>query len=149
MTVQPTGNALVFDPDPITLTAVAAVLHSSGFECYCARTAEAAKKALQQSQIDLIVCDLGKEVEKALQDLLRIKQECPNSLQTPVILLIEAALSSLLENAQVTESTYRLSKPFDPRSLMDLARQATWMPHLVSQHRLRGSRPTPNGWVTL
>ncbi len=149
MNAAGTPNALVFDPDPITLTAVAAVLHASGFECYCARTTEAAKKALLQNQIDLVIYELGPNVETGIGTLQTLSRDCPNAASLPLIILVEAQLYAKLESAQMNESTYRLSKPFDPRTLIDLARQATWMPHLISQHRARGSRPNSTNWISL
>ena len=35
---------LVIDPDPLTLTAVAAVLDMQGYECHCARDGEAGQR---------------------------------------------------------------------------------------------------------
>ena len=49
---------LIIDGDPLTLTGMAATLDMSGYECHCARDSEAAKKAVRDLRLDLIICDV-------------------------------------------------------------------------------------------
>ncbi len=147
MNQKKAGTAVIFDRDPVSLTALAAVLHSAGYECLCARTEEAVKKAIGQEPIDLLVFDLGKDLPATIRILDTVRGQAGNAL--PAILLAEPNQAAELETLDLAESTYRLSKPFDPHTLTELARQATWMPHLVSQHRLRGTRPNQPGWISL
>ena len=66
---------LVIDDDPLTLTAVAAMLHLAGNECHCARDREAAVKAARSLKPDVIVCDIDLDRENGLDLCRELKQK--------------------------------------------------------------------------
>ena len=143
-----TLTVLVVDADPINLTAVAAVFHSAGYECLCARTGTAAEKAIATGEVELLVMDVGSEVDMAVGLLMSLKQMHKGDT-LPTILLTESSQADRLKSAVVDDATFHLVKPFDPKTLLELAECNNWMPHLVAGHRRRGQRPTKPGWVSL
>ena len=66
---------LVVDNDPLTLTGVAATLDMAGYECHCARDAEAANKAGRTLNLDLIICDVNLDGENGLDVCREIREE--------------------------------------------------------------------------
>jgi DNA-binding NtrC family response regulator len=148
MPVTKRTTVLVIDADPVGLTATAAVLYSSDYECICARGFEAARKAVQQDQVDLVVMDISKSWEESME-LVRELRERVGGDALPAILLCDGVHDASVDTANLGPTTYRLVKPFDPNALIELVRNSVWMPHLVTQHRKRGERPATKGWVSL
>ena len=122
---------LIIDNDPITLTGVAAVLDMSGYECHCARDAEAALKAVRSIELDLIICDVNLGGESGL-DLCRELRSQPGPEETPVMFVSSSQLPDIVRRAHEAGASYYLRKPFDPHVLIELVDKAMWMPHLVT-----------------
>lgn len=142
------GRVLVVDPNPITLVAMAGVLDSEGFACMCARTHNAALKAVQEEPHDLVVCDVADDAQAAL-DLLCKLREHDGMQSLGAVLIADARWSGLESKTERLPATHCLFKPIDPKTLLAVVDQAMWMPHLVETHRRRGTRPSRPGWVTL
>ncbi|MEE2640314.1 MAG: response regulator [Planctomycetota bacterium] len=121
---------LVVDPDPLTLTAVAAALHLSGYESHCARDSEAALKAAADESLDLIICDTKLEGESGL-DLCREIRLMNGKEDVPVMFVSSSQAADIIHRAHEAGGAYYLRKPFDPHVLLDLVEKALWMPHLV------------------
>jgi DNA-binding response OmpR family regulator len=121
---------LIIDADPLTLTGVAAVLDMSGYECHCARDAEAALKAVRREQLDLILCDVNLAGESGL-DLCRDLRSEPGQAEVPVIFFSSLQSADIVRRTHEAGGAYYLRKPFDPDVLVDLVDKALWMPHLV------------------
>ena len=126
---------LVIDDDAITLTAVAAILDMNGFECHCARDAEAALKAARGQSLDLIICDLNIGADDGMELCAEIKA-VDGLADVPVLFLSNTGVPDAVRRAHSAGGTYCLSKPFDPYVLIELVEKALWMPHLVKS-RLR------------
>jgi CheY-like chemotaxis protein len=112
------------------LTAVAAVLNISGYECHCARDREAALKAAQGLPLDLIVCDVDLEGQQGLE-LCRELRSAPGCQDIPLIFVSGEPASDMVRRAHDAGGVYYLRKPYDPEVLLELVEKALWMPHLV------------------
>ncbi len=124
---------LVVDPDPLTLTAIAAVLHLSGYESHCARDSEAALKAATDEQLDLIICDTNLEGESGLE-LCRDMRQVKGNEDVPVMFVSSSQAPDIIHRAHEAGGAYYLRKPFDPNVLLELVEKALWMPHLVESN---------------
>lgn len=131
---------LVIDDDPLTLTGVAAVLNMAGYDCHCARDAEAAVKAAQALPLDLIICDVNLGGESGLE-LVQELRETHSQQDVPVLFVSSAQLPDIIRRSHAAGGAYYLRKPFDPEVLIELVGKALWMPHLV---QTRFSRIEPN-----
>jgi len=135
---------LVIDDDPLALTGVAAVLNMAGYECHCARDAEAAIKAAKAFSLDLIICDvnLGGESGLALVQELR---DGHAQQDVPVLFVSSVQLPDIIRRSHDAGGAYYLRKPFDPEVLMELVGKALWMPHLVQSRfsRIESNSPAP------
>ena len=121
---------LVIDPDALTLTAIAASLHLTGYECICARDGEAAMKAAQAEPLDLIICDVNVDGDKGLQICKQIR-ELPLRSDVPVMFISAHQSPDIIRRSHDAGGTYYVRKPFDPEVLLELVDKALWMPHLV------------------
>lgn len=142
---------LIVDSDPILLTGTAAVLHSVGYECHCARDSQVALKAARTLPLDLILCDVVLGQESGL-DLCKAIRQTPGCGDVPVMFVSSHQLPDIVRRSHEAGGAYYLRKPFDPEVLIELVAKALWMPHLVSgklrnQPGLRidlaSSNPTP------
>lgn len=155
---KPAATILVVDPSPITLIAIAGTLDAQGYACICARSHEAAAKAISQDPIDAIVIDVGDDPEAALAWVARLRQN-PDTAGLPAVIIADACWAGLQQRCEglssgATGSARCLFKPIDPNALLDIMHQSLWMPQLLSGHlssggRRRGARPTRPGWVEL
>lgn len=124
---------LIIDSDPITLTGVAAVLHSAGYECHCARGEEAALKAAQSLPLDLIICDVNLNGASGVE-LCRELRKLPGAREVPVMFASGVQIPDIIRRSHDAGGAYFLRKPFDPEVLIELVGKALWMPHLVQSH---------------
>jgi DNA-binding response OmpR family regulator len=135
---------LIVDPDPLTLTGIAATLDMAGYECHCARDAEAAIKAARSLNLDLIICDLnvGGENGLALSQELCREHSSPD---VPVMFVSSSQAPDVVRRVHEAGGAYYLRKPFDPDVLVELVGKALWMPHLVRArlNRLEKASGTP------
>ena len=143
------ASIVVVDPDPLSLIAMAGVLHTQGYICTCARTSEAAEQALQIARQDLVLWDVADDAAAVIDALGKMRQ-LPDYEQLPAVLIAESRWSGLESKTEAMATPTRcLFKPIDPNSLLAVVDHVLWMPTLVSAHRRRGSTPRRNGWVTL
>lgn len=129
-TPQHPAVILVIDPDPLTLTGVAATLDMAGHECHCARDAEAALKAARSLHLDLIICDVNVGQDNGLELCRELRSEAGNE-DVPVLFVSGAQLPDIIRRTHDAGGTYYLRKPFDPDVLIELVSKALWMPHLI------------------
>jgi DNA-binding response OmpR family regulator len=124
---------LIVDPDPLTLTGVAAVLDMQGYECHCARDSEAARKAAATLSLDLIICDVNVRGESGLQLCHELRQLAGQS-DVPLMFVSTSQLPDIVRRTHEAGGTYYLRKPFDPDVLVELVSKALWLPHLLHSH---------------
>jgi len=125
------ATILIVDHDPITLTGVAAVLNTCGYECHCARDGEAALKAGRGLPLDLVICDIELNEDDGLE-LCRELRQLDNMEDVPVMFLTGADSPDIIQRCHEAGGSYYLRKPFDPDVLIELVDKALWMPHLVN-----------------
>lgn len=138
---------LVVDDDPLTLTGTAATLDGAGYECHCARDAEAARKAARTLSLDLIVCDVLVNHDSGLE-LCREMRLFPQNADTPVLFVSSNQAPDIIRRSHDAGGAYYLRKPFDPDVLLELVSKALWMPHLIQTRvqRIEPARPArPSG----
>ena len=121
---------LIVDNDPLTMTGLAAILDMSGYECHCARGAEAALKAVRTLPLDLILCDVNLGGESGI-DLCQELREQPGMDDVPVMFMSSFQGADVIRRSSEAGAAYYLRKPFEPEVLLDLVSKALWMPHLV------------------
>lgn len=99
--------------------------------------------------IDLLIWDVGDDAASTLETVEAIRGQSPYH-ELPVIYLADSKWAGLEKRVEKeTVATRCLFQPIDPGSLVAVAEQLLWMPSLQSAHRVRGSRPSRPGWVTL
>lgn len=128
---------LIIDDDPLTLTAIAAVLDMNDYECHCARDAEAAIKAAKSLPLDLIISDIDLENDNGFELCQRLRS-LPGLESVPLLFLSGAQMPDAVRRARDAGGTYYLAKPFDPHVLIDLVDRTLWLPHLVHTRMRRG-----------
>ncbi|MEC9091639.1 MAG: response regulator [Planctomycetota bacterium] len=124
------SEILVVDPDPVTLTAIAAALQLSGYKSHCARDSEAALKAAIGEQLNLIICNTNLEGESGLE-LCRKIQLMDGKKDMPVMFISSSQAPDVIHRAHEAGGAYYLRKPFDPQVLLELVGKVLWMPNLV------------------
>ena len=127
-------TVLVVEPDPLMLTAMAAVLDSAGLRCTLARSQEVAIAAASQSQFDLMVVSIGEDVLPAAAATAQLRAAGPSG-PVPVIFVAPRLDPSWIEPLNAAGGVYCLTRPFEPAKLIELAEQATALEH-VSVSRL-------------
>ncbi len=143
------ATALIVDPGPLSLLALAGVLHAQGFQCVCARDTKTALQAIELGVQDLVIWDVADDAVGTLESLQKLREQ-PEHAQIPAILLAESRWAGLEKKTEnLSQPTRCLFKPIDPNSLGAIAQQLLWLPHLENSHRRRGSRPSRPGWITL
>lgn len=135
---------LVIDGDALTLTGVAAVLDMAGYECHCARDAEAATKAARALPLDLIICDVYLEGESGIELVQQLREQYGQQ-DVPVLFVSSEQMPDIIRRTHDAGGTYYLRKPFDPDVLIELVGKALWMPHLVKSRveRIEPARTMP------
>jgi CheY-like chemotaxis protein len=142
------ATLLVVDSNPISLLGTAGVLDSHGYECFCARNAEAALQVPAQTSLDAAIVDVSDDAEASLQLIADLRTAC-DTPELPVILLAAADWAGLEKRCETLPSVRCLFKPIDPNALCDIVQQSLWLPQVTSAHRRRGIRPNRPGWVEL
>ncbi len=143
------ASILVVDPAPLSLLALAGVLHAQGFQCVCARDKATVLRAIELGTQDLVVWDVGDDAMAALEALSELRTQ-PEHQQIPAVFLAESRWAGLEKKTEsLSQSTCVLFKPVDPQALGAVTQKMLWMPQLEASHRRRGTRPSRPGWVTL
>ncbi len=142
------GQALIVDPNALSLIALAGVLDSEGYQCVCAKTWQSALDAHKLSQFDLVVCDVANDAPGALEMLIGLRA-IEGQVDLPAILLAEIQWAGLEKKTEMLAAPTRcLFKPIDVGVLLAVAHQL-----MISQispiSRSRGSRSQRPGWISL
>jgi DNA-binding response OmpR family regulator len=134
---------LIIDEDPLTLTGIAATLNMVGYECHCARDAEAAGKAVRSLRLDLIICDANVDEGQGIELCQELRKE-EGTEDVPVLFISSGQSPEIIRRKHDAGGTYYLRKPFDPDVLIELVGKALWMPHLVRTHVRRQEQSRPH-----
>ncbi len=132
---------LVIDPDPLTLTAIAAMLDSAQFKVYCARDKVAAIKGATHLALDLIICDESvddADGEEVISDLRAI----PNRDDVPILYMSHRQLPDIISRNTQAGVAYHIKKPLEPTRLMDAIDRALFeLPLINSQIKNKLKKP--------
>jgi CheY-like chemotaxis protein len=124
---------LVIDPDPVTLTAISAILHCANYEVHCARDRQAAWRGAQTLDLDLIICDdaIDGDLRPGLMDELRA---IPAMADVPTLHLSSRQRPDVIHRTDGRGASYHLRKPVDPKVLVDIVAKALWQLPLINRH---------------
>ena len=132
---------LVIDPDPLTLTAIAAMLDSAQFKVFCARDKQAALKGACQLALDLIICDeaiddcRGEEVIAELRAI-------PDRHDVPIMYMSHRQLPDIISRSHDAGVAYHIKKPLEPARLMEAIDKALFeLPLINNQIRDQLRKP--------
>lgn len=139
---------LVIEPDPLMLTALAAVLDSAGFRCVLARTQEVALKAAASNAFDLILASIDENVLDAAANVAKLRGY-QSSENLPVIFVAPRLDANWIEPLNKAGGVYCLTRPFEPERLVELALQACTLPHLSIARVAPPRAHFVNDWVRL
>ncbi|GAA5508829.1 hypothetical protein [Novipirellula caenicola] len=143
------ASIVVVDPSPLSLIATAGVMHSRGYQCICARTADSAIEALKMGNQDLVLWDVADDAAAVLESIESMRQ-IPGYDALSVVMIAENRWAGLEKKAEAMKVPTRcLFKPIDPNALLAVVDHLLWMPSLIAAHRRRGSKPSRLGWITL
>ena len=136
---------LIVDPDALTSTAIAAVLHANNYEVICSGNAESALLAAETNELDLVICETIVGICDGLTVIQAIR-ELPGRSDVPVMFSSENQSSDVVLRKFETGNAYYIRKPYDTKLLLELVQNALWMPHLVQSHihQPHISMPVPN-----
>ncbi len=143
------ASIIVVDPNPLSLLATAGVMHSQGYACVCARTAESALAALGMGHQDLVLWDVADDAVEVLETVAKMRTT-DGYEEIPVVMIAESRWGGIEKKAEKLQAATRcLFKPIDPNALIAVVDQLLWMPSLMDAHRRRGTKPSQHGWITL
>ncbi len=143
------ASIVVVDPSPLSLIATAGVMHSRGYGCVCARTADSAIEALKMGNQDLVLWDVADDAAAVLESIESMRK-IPGYETLSVVMIAESRWAGLEKKAEAMKVPTRcLFKPIDPNALLAVVDHLLWMPSLISAHRKRGTKPSQLGWITL
>ncbi len=77
---------LLIDDDPDQLTVFETLLHGSGFEVITAESAKVGARALKQTSVDIIICDIMMP-EVSGGKFVRFIRKSPKHANTPIIMI--------------------------------------------------------------
>lgn len=132
---------LVIDPDPLTLTAIAAMLDSAQFKVFCARDREAALKGAWDLTLDLIVCD--EEIDDSRgESMIAELRAIPDRHDVPIMYMSERQLPDIISRNHESGVAYHIKKPIDPNGLLDSIDKALFeLPLINNQIKTKLRKP--------
>jgi CheY-like chemotaxis protein len=132
---------LVIDPDPLTLTAIAAMLDSAQFHVYCARDREAALKGGARLNLDLIICDESIDDSRG-EELIAELRRLPDRDDVPIMYMSQKQLPDIISRNSAVGAAYHIRKPLEPAHLMDTINKALFeLPLINNQIRHKLKKP--------
>ena len=122
---------LVIDDEQEILNEVTAAFSSAGWSCCCCKRPDDALAAAQESQPDLILCDMGLLGESGPETCRQIKQQ-PGLEDVPVMFLSAAQTPDIIRRSHLSGGVYCVRKPFDPGVLVELIESVLHTPQLAT-----------------
>ncbi len=100
------GQALVVDPNALSLIAMAGVLDSEGYQCVCAKSLDSALAATKMSKFDLVVCDVGNDAQAAIELLVGLRA-AEDQADLPAVLIADAKWAGLEKKTEFMSAPTR------------------------------------------
>lgn len=115
-------SALVVDDVADVTEMLAVVLSHAGYNVTTAASAPAALKAARERQFDVIISDIGMPDMNGYQ-LAREVRQLPGYATTPMVAVTGYSMFDDKERSSKAGFNAHMTKPIDPRALLDLIEQ--------------------------
>lgn len=115
-------SALVVDDVADVTEMLAVVLSHAGYNVVTAASAPAALKAVREQQFDVIISDIGMPDMNGYQ-LAREVRQLPGYATTPMVAVTGYSMFDDKERSTKAGFNAHMTKPIDPRALLDLIDQ--------------------------
>ncbi len=113
---------LVCEDNPIALKTIEYSLVKAGFQVLQARDGEEAMRLLKSEKIDLVITDINMPFTKGLELVRYINTQ--SHMRMPVIIISGINLQETKDHARELGAIGYLTKPFDPKQMVELVRSA-------------------------
>ena len=128
-----TAHVLVIDDDALVRDSIAAYLSDCDYQVSVANAAQAGIEALQESQVDAVVCDLKMPGMTGLELLKRVKAESPS---LPVIVVSGAGvMDDVVQALRLGADDYLVKPILDLEVLNHSLQKALQRAHLEEENR--------------
>jgi DNA-binding response OmpR family regulator len=114
---------LVCEDNPMTLKTLEFTLMNDGYEVLKAEDGDQAINMLHEQEIDLVITDINMPYTKGLEVLRYVNKNLGDSI--PVIIISIINLEETREHALELGAKGFLTKPFDPKVLLQLVQSIT------------------------
>lgn len=117
-------RVVVVDDDPATVMTLVSQLRSEGFDVTGYGSGAAALKALRAAAADVVICDLSMPAFDGWDLARELRKDAPRS-RHPLLIAIAGAAPSQADRAMAESSgfNYYLTRPFDPKRVLQLIQQ--------------------------
>ena len=109
---------LVCEDNPITLKTIEFTLKKAGYEVLKAEDGEQGIGILEKQEVDLVITDINMPYTKGLELVRYINIELETKI--PTIIISGINLDETIDHARELGAEGYLTKPFDPKVLLDL-----------------------------
>jgi CheY-like chemotaxis protein/anti-sigma regulatory factor (Ser/Thr protein kinase) len=133
---------LIAEDDPSEREGLSALLRSSGFAVKVAADGVEALQRIQQEKFDLLLTDIWMPRMSGLDLLSRL----PNDYRPRVVVMTADDKAETLCDALHEKAYQYITKPFDPKQLLELIRSALQSPSCTDQIQVLSAQPN---WVEL
>lgn len=109
---------LVCEDNPITLKTIEFTLKKAGYEVLKAEDGEQGIGILEKQEVDLVITDINMPYTKGLELVRYINTKLETKI--PTIIISGINLDETIDHARELGAEGYLTKPFDPKVLLDL-----------------------------
>lgn len=138
------ATILVIDDDPQICDVLEQALQNEGHQVRSALNGEEGIRCYRQQLPDLVLMDILMPEKEGLETILDLRREFPHVSIIAMSAASEAAKINLLELAQRLGAQYRLTKPFQLQTVIELVNKALSQQSGVDAPK-PFSRPAENG----
>jgi len=118
------ATILIIDDDPQVCDLLEQVLRKEGHQVHSALNGEEGICLYRQHLPELIILDILMPEKEGLETILDLRREFPNVMVIAMSAASEGAKIDLLELAQRLGAQYRMSKPFQLQTVIELVNTA-------------------------
>lgn len=143
------ASVLLVDPDPLSLTALAATLDMEGYRAVMSRTVELAFKSLASDPFDVVTLSI-EDLAEGCRFAERIRAE-ESTKDIPIIFVVPQKAEGWAAELSKQGGVFSIQAPVDPAELGQLVDRALVLPHIarIKSGRQSGSLQRQSDWVRL
>lgn len=123
----------VIDSDSVSRETVRKLLTEQGIDVIGLENCQEARTKVRYCLPDLIVCATRLNGMDGIQ-LCQNFTQAERLINVPVVFLSDSDDPNSLSRSRAAGGTFCLTRPFDPRVMLELVDKALWMPHLIRTH---------------